>query len=107
MEEHPGLEVCSSFLGGQHLQGHTNFIMLDQVLDGWQENRDSSMGVDLHKAITLKPSKGLTDRSRTDPKALSDLNLAQAGPCGKLSRDDFKPESSRNLLRYRQFRERE
>ena len=77
--------------------------MLDQVLDGWQENRDSSMGVNLHQAITLKQSKGLPDGSRTDPKELSDLNLAQASACGELSRDDFMPESSRNLLRYRDF----
>src|SRR5579863_4303828 len=47
-------EVYSSFLGGQHLQRHANFIMLDEILNGWQEHRDSSVGVDLHQAVTLQ-----------------------------------------------------
>ena len=97
------LEVCGGFLGSQHLQCHTNFVVLDKVLNGRQENRDSSMGVDLHQAIALQQSKCLANGRRTDPKALRDLNLAQPGTCRKLSRDDFVPERSRNLLRYGEF----
>src|SRR5579863_2765389 len=97
------LETLGSFLGGQHLQGHTNFVVLDKVLNGGQENRDPSMWVDLHQAIALKQSKCLANWSRTDPKVFRYLNLTQPAACRALSCDDFVAQSSRNLLCYREL----
>ena len=92
--------MFGGFLGSQHLQCHTNFVVLDKVLNGRQENRHPSMGIDLHQAITLKQSECSANRRRTDPKALRDLNLPQPCTCRKLSREDFVPERRCKLLRY-------
>src|SRR5579884_106748 len=97
------LEVSSSFLSGQHLQRHPNFIMLDEILNGWQEHSDSPVVVDVYQAITLQQAKRLADGSRTDAEALRDLILTQPSACGELPGDDFLPQHSRNLLRNRGF----
>src|SRR5450432_2324973 len=97
------LKAPGGFLRSQDFQRHTNLIMLNQILDRREENGHTSMGVDMHQTIALQQPKCLAYRRRTHPKALRGLNLKQACPCRKVSRDDFLAERSCNLLRDREL----